>query len=147
MDPRDLGFSLLITGVWSGIHLSWPSSPVWVTDVWCHIALTLLSRTHQYILVINAWPLFGTLAHVPCETLAHATRGTQLTWPNIASGQRRPRTGRYNLRWTWFYSHLLTLIIKYWNVIINKSVVLINILVIRFIWVLIIIYVNFVFLT
>jgi len=28
MDSRDLGFSLLITGVWSGIHLSWPSSVV-----------------------------------------------------------------------------------------------------------------------
>jgi len=30
--PRDLGFSLLIIGVLSGIHLSWPSSAVWVTD-------------------------------------------------------------------------------------------------------------------
>jgi len=32
--PRDLGFSpQLATGVWPGIHLSWPSSAVRVTDV------------------------------------------------------------------------------------------------------------------
>jgi len=42
--------------------------------------------------------------------------------------------------------HLLTLIINYWNAIINKSIVLINILLIGFIWVLIIIYIYFVFL-
>ena len=93
--PRNLGFSLLITGVLSRIHLSWPSSAVWVTDARCHIALTLLPRTHQHILVIDAWPLFGTLAHVPCETLTHAARGTQLMWPTITSNQRRTRIGRY----------------------------------------------------
>jgi len=46
-----------------------------------------------------------------------------------------------------FYSHLLTLIINYKNIIINKSIVLINIIVIGFIWILIIISANFVFLT
>ena len=93
--PRDLGFSLLITGVWSGTHLPWLSSPVWVTDVRCHIALTLLPRTHQHILVNDAWPLFDTLAHVPCETLSYVGRETQLTWPTITSSQRRPMTSRY----------------------------------------------------
>ena len=91
--PRDLGFSILITSVCFGTHLSWPSSPVW--DVRCHIALTLLPRTHQHILTNDAWPLFDTLTHVPCETLAHVARGTQLTWPTITSSQRRPMTSRY----------------------------------------------------
>ena len=112
---RDLGFSVLITGVLYGIHLLWPNSTVWVTDFRCHIAHTLLLRTHQLIPMIDAWPLFGTLARVTCETLAHVARGTQLTWPTITNGQRRPRTGlelltcsakRLSLRlWrpTWLY--------------------------------------------
>jgi len=53
---------LAIIFISSGIHLSWPSSAVWVTDARCHIALTLLSRTHQHILVIDVWPLIDTLA-------------------------------------------------------------------------------------
>jgi len=96
--PRDLGFSLLITGVLSGIRLSWPNSAVWVTDARCHIALTLLPMTHQHILVIDVWPLFGTLTRVACETLAHVACGTQLTWPTITSSQRCPRTGRYKVK-------------------------------------------------
>jgi len=77
--PRDLGFSLLITGVWSGIHLTWPSSVAWVTDVRCHIALTLRhlgSRVSRDPGPRRSW--------------------TQLMWPTITSAQRRPRTGRYN---------------------------------------------------
>jgi len=81
--PHGPGFSLLITDVWSGIHFTWPNSAIWVTDVRCHIALTLLPRTHQHILVIDAWPLLGNFAHVPCKTLARAARGTQLTWPPL----------------------------------------------------------------
>jgi len=92
--PRDLGFYLLITGVLSGIHLSWSSFTVWVTDVRCHVALTLLSRTHQHILVIDVWPLVGTLG-VSREALAHAACGTQHTWPTSTSGQQHLRTGRY----------------------------------------------------
>jgi len=42
---------------------------------------------------------------------------------------------------------LITLIINYWNVIINNSFVLINILLVEFIWALIIISINSVFLT
>ena len=94
--PRDLDFSLLIIGVLSGIHVSWPSSVVWVTDARCHITLTLLPMTHQHILVIDVWPLFGTLARVAHKTLAHAAHGTQLTWSTITNSQRRPRTGRYS---------------------------------------------------
>ena len=43
--PCDLGFPLLITGVLSGTHLSWPSSIVWVTEARCHIA-SLCCRGH-----------------------------------------------------------------------------------------------------
>jgi len=93
--PRDLGFSLLITGVLSGIHLLWSNFAVWVTDVQCYIALNLLPRTHRHILVIDVWPLFGTLARVARKTLAHAARGTHLTWPTITSSQRRSMIGQY----------------------------------------------------
>jgi len=79
----------------SGTHFLWPSSTIWVTDVLCHIALTVFLRTHLHILVNDVWPLFGTLTHVPCETLAHAAHGTQLAWPTITSSQRCSRTGRY----------------------------------------------------
>jgi len=81
--PRDLGFSLLITGVLSEIHLSWPNSVVWVTDVWCHIAFTLMPRTHQHILVINVWPLFDTLACVARETLPMPLVGPSLRGPPL----------------------------------------------------------------
>jgi len=40
-------------------------------------------------------------------------------------------------------SHLITLIIEYWTIIINKSIVLIKIHIIGFIWALTIICVNF----
>ena len=46
--------------------------------------------------------------------------------------------------WAYIYSHSITLIIDYWTIIINKSIVLINILIIGFIWALTIIIVNFV---
>jgi len=55
----------------------------------------LLSRTRRHTLVIDIRPLISTLAHVTCETLAHAACGTQLTWPTITSSQRSLRTGRY----------------------------------------------------
>jgi len=48
--------------------------------------------------------------------------------------------------WAYIYSHLIALIIDYWTIIINKFIVLINILIIRFIWALTIIFGNFVFL-
>ena len=48
--------------------------------------------------------------------------------------------------WAYIYSHSLALFIDYWTIIINKSIVLINILIIWFIWALTIIIVNFVFL-
>ena len=47
---------------------------------------------------------------------------------------------------TYMYSHTIALIIDYWTIIINKSIILINILIIEFIWALTIIFVNFVFL-
>jgi len=86
---------LLITGVFSGTHLSWSNSTVWVADARRHIGLTLLLRTHRHTLVIDNRPLIGTLARAACETLAHAACGTQLTWPTITSSQRCPRNGRY----------------------------------------------------
>jgi len=92
---RDLGFSL--TDNWCVV---W--DPPLVAQlcclshyVRCLIALTMLLRTHQHILVIDLWPLFATLAHMLCETLAHTARGTNLQGPIITSGQR-PRTGRFH---------------------------------------------------
>jgi len=43
----------------------------------------------------DVWPLFGSLAHVLREILAHAARGTRSRGTNITSGQQRPKTGRY----------------------------------------------------
>jgi len=48
--------------------------------------------------------------------------------------------------WAYIYSHTIALIIDYWTIIINKSIVLINIHITGFIWVLTIIFGNFVFL-
>lgn len=92
---RDLGFPLLKTGVLSGIHFSWSSFAVWIIVVRCHFDLTLLSRTHRHILVIDVLPLVGILAGATCGTVAHAACGSHLTWPTITSSQQCPRTGRY----------------------------------------------------
>jgi len=40
------------------------------------------------ILMTDVWPLFGLLAHVLCEILAHAARETRLRGTNITIGQQ-----------------------------------------------------------
>jgi len=78
MDSRDLGFSL--TDNW---YVIW--DPPFVVQLWCSSPRCSTSPhclvVHRYILETNVWPHFGSLAHVPRETLAHAARGTPLTWP------------------------------------------------------------------
>ena len=92
--------------MFSGTHLCGPIQlveslmpDVTSTSLYCrgHIGLTL---------VIDTRPLVGTLARAACETLAHASCGTQLTWPTFTSSQRCPRTGRYS--YIWIYPYVIT---------------------------------------
>ena len=58
--------------------------------------LSILPRTHQHILVIDVWPLFGTLAHVPRETLAQCRSwDPPYAAPSLLVVKRHPRTGWY----------------------------------------------------
>ena len=91
MGPRDLGFSL--NDNWCVV---W--DPPLVVQFYCLGSRCPISShclvARRYILMIDVWPLFGTLAHVLCEIPAHAARRTRLRGTNITSGQRRPITSR-----------------------------------------------------
>jgi len=70
--PRDLGFSL--TGNWCVV---W--DPPLVAQLFC---LTCRGpRTHQHILMTDAWPLLDPLGVLSMRHLGSTACGTQLMWP------------------------------------------------------------------
>ena len=112
--PRDLGFSL--TDNWGVV---W--DPPLVAQLY---RLTCRGpRTHQHILMTDAWPLLDTLGILPVRHPERTACGTHLTWPRldhsltpwacrlqgagpcrssdpayVACSQLRPRTGRYTYK-------------------------------------------------